>query len=144
MADVAGGNIEAGRKIFFHNKSACASCHRIGKQGGNVGPDLTTIGAIRESRDLLEAVVLPSSSFARGFRPYLIVTTDGKTLTGVMTRESTEAITLRTATLAEIHIPRAEIDELRESPTSIMPQGLETRLSETELRDLLAYLKSLK
>ncbi len=65
-------------------------------------------------------------------------------LLGVLTRESTDAITLRTATLAEIHIPRAEIDELRESPTSIMPQGLETRLSETELRDLLAYLKSLK
>ncbi len=139
-----GGNIEAGRTIFFHNKSACASCHRIGKDGGNVGPDLTTIGASRETRDLLEAVVLPSSSFARGFRPYIIVTTDGKIHTGVMTRESTDSITLRTATLAEIHIPRAEIDELRESPTSIMPQGLETRLSESELRDLLAYLKSLK
>ncbi len=141
---LAGGDAENGRKIFFHNKSACASCHRIGKEGGNVGPDLTTIGAIRETRDLLEAVILPSSSFARGFRPYIIVTTDGKIHTGVMTRESTDSITLRTATLAEIQIPRAEIEELRESSASIMPQGLETRLSETELRDLLAYLKSLK
>ena len=139
-----GGDVAAGRQVFFHNKSACFSCHRIGKEGGTVGPDLSTIGAIREPRDLLESVVLPSSSFARGFRPYTIVTTDGKTQTGVMTRETTEAITLRTASLAEIHIPRAEIDELQESKTSIMPQGLETRISETELRDLLAYLKSLK
>ncbi len=139
-----GGDIEAGYKVFYSNKSACASCHRIGKEGGNVGPDLTTIGAIRETRDLLEAVVLPSSSFARGFRPYVIVTTDGKVHTGVMTRESTDSLTLRTATLAEIQIPREEIDELKESTTSIMPQGLETRLTETELRDLLAYLKSLR
>ncbi len=139
-----GGDAEAGRKIFFHNKSACASCHRIGKEGGNVGPDLTTIGTIRETRDLLESVILPSSSFARGFRPYIVVTTEGKVHTGVLTRESTEALTLRTATLAEVQIPRAEIDELKESTTSIMPQGLETRITETELRDLLAYLKSLK
>ena len=139
-----GGDIEAGRKVFFHNKSACASCHRIGKEGGNVGPDLTTIGAIREPRDLLEAVVLPSSSFARGFRPYIVVTTEGKTHIGVLTRETTDAITLRTATLAEIQIPRTEIEELKESTTSIMPQGLETRITETELRDLLTYLKSLR
>lgn len=138
------GNVEAGRKVFFYNKSACASCHRIGKEGGTVGPDLSTIGAIRETRDLLEAVILPSSSFARGFRPYIVVTTEGKTHTGVLTRESTDAMTLRTATLAEVQIPRAEIEELKESNTSIMPQGLETRLSETELRDLLAYLKSLQ
>lgn len=139
-----GGNAEHGRAVFFGNKSACASCHRIGKEGGTVGPDLSAIGAIREPRDLLESVVLPSSSFARGYRPYLIVTTEGKTHTGVMTRETAEAIVLRTATLAEIHIPRSEIDELKESTTSIMPQGLETRLSESELSDLLAYLKSLK
>jgi hypothetical protein len=49
--------------------------------------------------------ILPSSSFARGGRPYLIITTEGKTHTGVMTRESIDAITLRTATLAEIQIP---------------------------------------
>ena len=64
--------------------------------------------------------------------------------TGVLTRETTESIVLRTATLAEIQLPRSEIDELRESTTSIMPQGLETRISEQELSDLLAYLKSLK
>lgn len=70
--------------------------------GEALGPDLVTIGVIRETCDLLESVVLPSTSFARGFRPYLIVTTEGKVLIGVMTRESTDAITLRTATLAGV------------------------------------------
>ncbi|RLS57580.1 MAG: hypothetical protein DWH91_04040 [Planctomycetota bacterium] len=139
-----GGDAAQGRAVFFGTKAACATCHRIGKEGGSVGPDLSTLGAIREPRDLLESILFPSNSFARGYRSYTVVTTEGQTHTGVMPRESTDAIVLRTATLAELTIPRLEIEELAESNASIMPQGLETRLSETELRDLLAYLKSLR
>lgn len=139
-----GGDAARGRAVFFGTKAACATCHRIGKEGGSVGPDLSTLGAIREPRDLLESILFPSNSFARGYRSYTVVTTEGQTHTGVMPRESTEAIVLRTATLAELTIPRSEIEELAESNASIMPQGLETRLSETELQDLLTYLKSLQ
>jgi putative heme-binding domain-containing protein len=141
---IEGGNADAGRELFFGKKAACSGCHTVAGQGGKVGPDLTQIGRIRTGRDLLEAVVFPSASFARGFRSYIVVTVEGKVHTGIISRESSDEIVLRTADLAEIRIPRNSIDELRESPVSIMPKGLEQTLSPAELRDLLAYVQSRK
>lgn len=138
------GNVGHGREVFLAKKAACSSCHTVAGEGGRVGPDLTKIGASRSGTDLLEAVVFPSATFAREFRPYVIVTDSGKTYTGVISRQSADAIHLRTADLAEIRIPRGTIEEMKESNTSIMPRGLDNTLSADELRDLLAYLQQLK
>lgn len=138
------GQIEEGRKIFFGKKAACSGCHAVEDQGGKVGPDLTRIGAIRTGTDLLEAIALPSASFARGYRSYLVVTDSGRIYTGVISRESTDTVYLRTADLSEVRIARDEIEVMKESPTSIMPKGLEQRLTPQEIRDLLAYLQNRK
>jgi putative heme-binding domain-containing protein len=139
-----GGNPAQGRAVFYSQKAACASCHAIGGQGGKVGPDLTKIGGIRAGRDLLEAITFPSASFAREFRSYNIVTDRGRVFTGVISRQTADAVYLRTAELAEIRVPRAEIDEMSESAVSLMPKGLDQILSESELRDLLAFLQQQK
>jgi putative membrane-bound dehydrogenase-like protein len=138
------GNADQGRAVFFGKKAACANCHTVANEGGRVGPDLTKIGASRSGTDLLEAIVFPSASFAREFRPYVIVTDSGKTHTGIISRQTADAVHLRTADLAEIRIPRAAIEEMKESNTSIMPKGLDAALSSDELRNLLAYLQQLK
>jgi len=138
------GRLEAGRKIFFGKKAACSGCHAVEDLGGKVGPDLTRIGAIRTGTDLLEAIALPSASFARGYRSYLVVTDEGRIYTGVISRESTDTVYLRTADLSEVRIARDEIEVMKESPTSIMPKGLEQRLTPQEIRDLLAYLQNRK
>lgn len=138
------GDVKRGRQVFLSRKAACSSCHTVAGEGGRVGPDLTKIGASRSGTDLLEAVVFPSATFAREFRPYVIVTDSGKTFTGVISRQTTDSIHLRTADLAEIRIPRAAIEEMKDSNTSIMPKGLDSTLSADELRDLLAYLQQLK
>jgi len=139
-----GGNAARGRLIFFSKQIACGSCHRVGNEGGEVGPALSTIGAIRQPRDLVEAIVYPSASFARGYRPYAVLTDSGRVFTGVISRETASEVILRTTDLAEIRIPRDEIDVLKESDTSVMPKGLHTRMTEDQLRDLLAFLQSLK
>jgi len=139
-----GGNAERGRVIFNSKKAACVSCHTVAGQGGKVGPDLTTIGKIRQPRDLVEALAFPSATIARGFRTYIVVTDRGKIHTGIISRETSSEIVLRTAELAEIRIPRGSIEALRESPTSIMPQRMDKILSPEELRDLLAFLRSRK
>ncbi len=139
-----GGDPGRGRYVFTGQTAACNRCHRVGNDGSQIGPDLTKIAAIRQPRDLLEAIVLPSASFARGYRPYNVLTVDGRVHSGIIPRETADEIVLQTTDLREIRIRRADIDELQESDTSIMPQGLETRLSEEELRDLLAYLQTLK
>ena len=102
----ANGDATRGRVVFFSRKAACASCHTIGGQGGRVGPDLSTIGKIRTPRDLVEAIAFPSATLARGFRSYRVATDRGKVHSGLIARETADAIVLRTTSLAEVRIPR--------------------------------------
>jgi putative membrane-bound dehydrogenase-like protein len=141
---LSGGDPLRGAAVFKSTKTACAACHRVGDQGGTIGPDLSAIGKIRTRRDLLEAVVVPSASLARGYQTVNIATTDGKTHSGVVGRETVDAITLRNAQRSEIEIRRDRIEEFKPSKTSVMPSGLDRVVSQAELRDLLAYLESLK
>lgn len=138
------GNAAAGKAVFFGRKAACASCHAVAGEGGRVGPHLTTIGASRSAKDLLEAIVYPSASFVNGYRAYVVVMDSGKVHQGVISAETTDTITLRTQDLQELRIRRDEVEELKESSTSIMPKGLDTQLSAEELQNLLAYLRGLK
>src|SRR5262249_15154077 len=79
---LARGEAARGREIFFGQKAACTLCHSAQGQGGHVGPDLGKIGAIRSGHDLLESIVYPSATFARGFEPYVIATQDGRIHSG--------------------------------------------------------------
>lgn len=139
-----GGNFEKGKAVFFGKKAACAGCHTAAGKGGRVGPDLSRIGRIRTARDLTESIVYPSASFAREFNTHTIITDAGRVHTGIISRRTKEALWLRTADLAEISIPLDQIDELNESPTSLMPQGIDKNLTAEEFRDLLAFLQGLK
>ena len=138
------GDARRGRAVFFGARAACSACHLVNDQGGRIGPDLSKIGAIRSGRDLLEAIVSPSSSFVRGYEPYLVASRDGRQYTGTLARESVEAIVLNTSEGAEVRIPRASIEELQQGRVSIMPQGLDTQLSREQLADLLSFLQSLR
>ena len=141
---VDGGNPAGGRQIFFSKQTSCYACHRIGEEGGRIGPDLSTIGQSRNRRDLLEAVVFPSSSLVRGFESYAITTSAGKVYAGLIVRETAEVIQLRTAQQEEVRLRRDEIDEMLPSHQSIMPDGLEKTMTTSQLSDLLSFLSSLK
>jgi putative membrane-bound dehydrogenase-like protein len=141
---LAGGDIERGRGVFFGQKSACAACHKARGEGGSIGPDLSKIGEVRTPRDLLEAIVFPSASFARGYETYGINTKSGRSLRGVITRETADALYLRTTDQTEERVPRHDIEAMAPSPISVMPQGLDRTLSADELRDVIAFLQSLR
>ncbi len=142
---LAGGEIARGRDLFFANQKAiCATCHTVQGKGGRIGPDLTKIGAIRTPRDLLEAIVLPSSSFARGYEPFTLVTSGGQVHSGVITRETAEAIYVFNNARVEIRVPRSDVEALAQSTVSIMPEGMDAQLSRQELADLIAFLQSLR
>jgi putative heme-binding domain-containing protein len=141
---LTGGDPSRGRAVFFGTKAGCASCHRVGDSGGRVGPELTRVGAIRSGRDLLESILFPGSTFAQGYETYLVATTDGRVLTGLILRRDTDLLILREPSGAETRLRRGEIGEVRRSETSIMPEGLAFALSREEFRDLLAFLKALR
>lgn len=139
-----GGNASAGKQVFFNRQAGCYLCHRVGSDGGLVGPDLTKIGDRRNQLDLLEAVVYPSSSLARGFESHSLLLDDGRTLTGLIVRETADSLVLRAADQTEHRVPRGSIEEMKPSPVSIMPAGLENTMSKQQLADLIAYLQTLK
>jgi putative membrane-bound dehydrogenase-like protein len=139
---LAGGSPNRGQSVFFGKTATCATCHAVGGNGAHVGPDLSHIASIRAPRDLLESVVFPSASFARGYEPFVVQTKSSQVLAGVIASESADAITLRTP--AEVRVPRASIKMMRQDRVSIMPQGLDAQMSKQDLSDLLAFLQTLK
>jgi putative membrane-bound dehydrogenase-like protein len=141
---LTGGNPERGRKVFASSKVACVTCHRIGNEGGQIGPDLTRIGGIRAGRDLLESILFPSSTIAQGFESYVVTTKDGRSVTGVITRRSSDALVLRDSSGAELRLRQDQVEAMNRSATSLMPEGLDKALTRDEFRDLLAFLQSLK
>ena len=142
LAASTGGDVRRGQAVFNSPRVACLSCHAIGYMGGKIGPDLTRIGQIRSERDLLEAIVFPSASFARGYEPVIVTTESGETHSGVLRSDLTDVVVLATSAGAETRILRRDIVDMQPGGVSVMPPGLEEQLSRQELADLLAFLKA--
>ena len=141
---VKAGDVERGKKMFEAQKSGCTLCHRVGKTGAAVSQDLSKIGSVRSERDLLESILFPNASFARGFEPYIITTPDGEQHAGLIAKETGEAITLRNASNQEKKIFRNGISRIEAGKVSTMPGNYADLLTKEEIADLVAYLKSLK
>ena len=142
LASLKDGDIRRGQSVFNSPKAACASCHRIGYGGGQVGPDLTRIGQVRSERDLLEAIVYPSASFVRSFEPMIVVTKSGDDFSGIVKKDTADEVILVSGPNAEVTIARKDISEMRPGTLSVMPQGLDEQLGKQELADLIAFLKA--
>lgn len=140
---VRNGSVSRGAQIFFGEQAKCSTCHRIGDRGGMIGPDLTAIGRIRRERDLLEAILFPSRSFAREYESYSVVLEDGRVFSGLIRNETAETLAVQQATGDPLVLRRDEIEAIVPSPISVMPQGLEANLSDEQLADLVAFLLSL-
>ncbi len=132
------------RDVFFSEKASAETCHRIGDKGGRIGPDLTTIGANRTSRDLLESIVFPSASIVRQYESFTVTTTSGLTYSGLIVRETDDALTIQQATGDPIIVRRQDVELVAPGTVSIMPQGLEQALTEEQLADVIAWLKTLR
>jgi putative heme-binding domain-containing protein len=130
-------NLAQGRRVF--NRS-CVACHRLFDAGGEVGPDLT--GSDRANLDyILENVLDPSASVGREFRLTTIATTDGRLLSGIIREQSDKALVVQTVN-ERVVLPREDVEELKASDASMMPEGLFEKLAPEEVRDLIAYLGS--
>ena len=136
------GDTRRGQAVFNNPKASCTACHKLGYLGGNIGPDLTTIGGARSERDLLEAIVYPSASFVRSYEPVIIATKSGEEFSGVLRKDAAEELVLATGPNAEQRIARADVAGMRPGQLSVMPQGLDEQLSKQELADLLTFLKN--
>ena len=166
---MVGGSIARGDKLFHEsNELSCRRCHKTGDSGGEVGPNLTSIAAklaaqfavpsadgksavgnhdekldsrIREY--LLESIVLPSKTIAKGFETVIVVTDDGRQFSGVFQSEDEVQLRLVTPEGKPIVVPKRTIEERRTGP-SAMPADLVKHMTKRQLRDLVEYLASLR
>jgi putative heme-binding domain-containing protein len=132
---LAAADKSQGRVVF---NTACASCHTLYGHGGQVGPDLS--GSGRDNLDyLLDNIVNPSAVVSADFRMSVIDLEDGRILNGLVGAKTDRTITLKTMT-ETVTLDRAEIQSIRVSSLSLMPEGLLEALNPTQARDLIAYL----
>jgi len=135
------GRAEAGRAIYLEN--GCAACHRIGGEGGELGPDLSRIGARLTREQLLESLLDPSRTLAPGFAMHRIGTEDGDEWLGRLVEESEERLVLQLADLSRVELESRRVASRERLPTSLMPAGLLQDRTAAEAADLLAFLASL-
>ena len=137
-----GADAGRGRELYRREALRCVACHRIDREGGRVGPNLTAIGSAAQPDYLLDALLEPAKSVKEGYGSLVVVTTDGQVTSGIPVSRSDTELVLRTALDKEVRLQLADIDE--EAPgTSLMPAGLVDGLSKEEIADLVRYLSAL-
>ncbi|MCC6511246.1 MAG: c-type cytochrome [Pirellulaceae bacterium] len=135
------GNPVAGEAHF---KRICAQCHRLHGEGIEVGPDITANGR-GSFEQLVSNVMDPSLVIGKAFMAKTVLTADGRVLAGLVAAEDPKRLTLKVQGGKLIELDREEeIDEIKESVKSLMPDGLEQQMNEQELIDLFAYLSLAK
>src|SRR5262249_23043743 len=138
------GDPGRGEKLFWSQAVNCGSCHTVGDRGTSLGPDLTTIGKLRPREDLLESILQPSRRVEPKYAAYVVHTADGRSLTGLLVKRDEKQVVLRDAENKEIILATKNVETLRPSPTSLMPDGQTASLTAQDAADLLEYLAARK
>ena len=140
-----GGNVDAGRKIFFEAEGVrCRNCHRIRDTGTPLGPDLSEIGKQNTPAQLLEAMLEPSKKIDSKYLVYVVETEAGRIHTGLLVEKGADAIVLKDEKNELVRIPAGEVALLVAQQKSMMPDLLLRDMTAREVADLTAFLHSLK
>jgi putative membrane-bound dehydrogenase-like protein len=132
------GDAKHGQVIFEKN---CAVCHRIAGIGVNVAPDISD-SRTKKPEQILADILQPNRAIDNNYLGYTVRQTDGTVLTGILAAETATSITLRQQGGKEAVLPRGDIDELRSTGQSLMPEGLERQIPPQDMADLVAFIKN--
>lgn len=136
------GDAKRGAEIFRRPELACVSCHRIGEEGGKVGPALDAVGSAQPLEFLIGTVIEPQREVKEGFETVRLTTKKGTEIIGIIVAGNDAELVLRDPAGTEHTVAQAEVAK-REFIGSLMPAGLTDNLSPEDLRDLFAYLGQL-
>jgi quinoprotein glucose dehydrogenase len=142
-----GGDEKKGEEIFKFHIAQCIKCHSVKQEGGNAGPDLAGVGKRLDAEKILESLIEPSKVVVPGFGLATITLKDGASISGSLLKQDKkegvkEGVLVRTADNKEQQIADDLIDSISPALSPMPPMGLV--LSAIELRDVMAYLQSLK
>lgn len=139
------GDPEYGQAIFFDPEGpGCGKCHRIGDEGGHVGPELTNVGGTRTPRFIIEAILNPNREIASGFEVWEVETNEMDRIRGIKKAEDEQSVTLALNSGEVKVIARSDIAEMFERKESMMPGNFSEILPVDQFHHLLAYLSGLQ
>ena len=131
------GDERKGRTVF---KTNCATCHRYGQEGEDIGPDLTKIHQKFDKGGLLEAILYPNAGIAFGYEPYMITTTKGQMYYGFLVSDGDQSVTVKGIKGIRHTIATNQIASRRQYKNSLMPDPAQLGLNQQQLADLTAFL----
>jgi putative membrane-bound dehydrogenase-like protein len=134
-------NSKAGQKVF---STSCATCHKAGEEGMEVGPELTLIKKKFDKLGLLDAIINPSGGIVFGYEGWLINKKDGDSIYGFLVADGEQAIVVKDVAGQKHTIAVKDIGSRKKQETSLMPDPTVMGLSEKNLADLTEYLLTLK
>ncbi len=144
-AALKGGDPAHGRQLFNDLKGlACIRCHAVGKEGGNVGPELGSVGAKYPRDELVASVLFPSARISSGYESEVFALADGRVITGIIRRETADSVEIQDAEAKVIKVAKDDIDARKRSDVSIMPTGLAKGITTKDFADVVAYLETLR
>lgn len=139
------GDPARGRTLYFETEGLqCKSCHRIGSEGVDLGPDLSAIGTKYDRAQLLESILEPSKTVESQYLIHLVETSDGRVLSGLVAEQNETEIVLKDATNTPIRVLRSEVEQFVPQQQSLMPDLLLKDLTAQEVADLLEFLAQLR
>ncbi len=130
-------NLTAGKQIFAKQ---CASCHRLAEEGFVVGPDISDMRT-QSPQQLLNSILDPNRAIDANFFRYVLLTVDGQVIEGLLEESNTTSVTLKAQEGVKRTVLREQVEELRATGVSMMPEGFENQLDPTAMRDLIGYVK---
>ena len=143
------GDATAGKQVFLSSLTNCAACHQIQGVTSSVdpfpkGPDLTAVAAGLQLELIIESVIWPKRQIKEGFEMTTILTDDGRALSGYLTSEDADTVRLRDLSTGKVREISTKAIEDRVNKGTAMPAGFTNTLTRKELRNLIAFLASLK
>ena len=133
------GDAARGRNHYI---GRCMACHRAEGMGMELGPDLVTVKT-RGRAGILEAILNPHKEVAPQYIAYTVTAKDGRTVTGLITKDDATGVSVKAMGGMEFSFPRAEIEGTSSVGQSVMPEGLETGMSVEDVADLLRFVEEL-
>lgn len=134
---------DAGRGRDVATRAACLTCHRVGEDGREFGPDLTTIGLRLTPPQLVESLIEPSKFIAPEYAAHVFELNDGTSLTGFVVDRTADVIRVRTPSAEVVSFKPGAVRSETALPVSLMPAGLLAGLTAQEAADLIAYFANL-
>jgi len=135
------GDAIRGKELYYSEKLMCGKCHRMFDQGGDIGPDLTVFDR-SNTENIMRSVLFPSLEIREGYEPLIVMTDDGRMISGFKVNGPAGSLSIRESTGHTVNILTDNVDEMKAGKKSAMPGKLLEGLTDQELADLFAFLSS--